>query len=77
VLLRTDQQARGLSDEKYQLFLEHRQKQQDLVNVANTTIEIDKSVFSDSALLEENRHVNALWIGSRLSKVHYLHCNRL
>jgi hypothetical protein len=72
VLLRTDQQARGLSDEEYQLFLEHRQKQQDLINVVNTTIEIDKSVFSDSDLLEENRHVNALWIGSRLSKIELL-----
>ncbi len=72
VFFRTDQQARGLSDEEYRLFLEQRQKQQELVSFANAAVEVDKSVFSDADLLEENRHVNALWIGSRLSKIEML-----
>lgn len=72
VLFKTDQQARGLSNEQYARYLEEKYRKQVLTSeqsVADTTY---SKIFADGPLLEENRHVNALWIGSRLSKIEML-----
>ncbi|HLP19110.1 MAG TPA: glycosyltransferase [Chitinophagales bacterium] len=72
VLFKNDQQARGLSDADYKLFLERKEKQIVQVKEATVSYEVDKTVFADGELLSDNKHVNALWIGSRLSKIEML-----
>lgn len=72
VFLKTDQQARGLNDEEYREFLLRKSRIEEQTKNTGEVVEIDKRIFSDAALAEENRHVNALWIGSRLSKIEVL-----
>lgn len=71
-LFQTDQQARKMNDKEYESFLKGRRIQDCRSLVINISVSPENISFKKGALTEENKHVNALWIGSRLSKIELL-----
>ena len=71
VLCQTDQQARKLTDEEYQHYL-NRNQTINPIPVKGKAILVDRNIFLPGELTPENKHVNALWIGTRLSKMEML-----
>jgi len=72
ILMQNDQKARKLSDKEYKIYLAHRQRQNEQSATTPIASEIEKSAFSEGKLTPDNLHVNALWVGNRLSKIELL-----
>lgn len=70
VLRQSDQQARRLSDAAYQKYITQKQQQVAVSSVDESAVK--NETFITGELTTENKHINALWIGNRLSKIEML-----
>lgn len=72
VLRQTDQQARKLSDADYAAYLEKERKRHEVSAPQPDSQKPDPSIFIAGPLTEENKHINGLWIGNKLSNIELL-----